>query len=267
MGTVGDARQLEIEFFAAACAPALAPAQDSPAAADADLLESHARRIRGFLSMSLPQPVDVVFHDNRHTMISYKAAQGRLVVRLHRMFRGAESIELHALARFIGARDPAASRVLDRFIGRHRAEIAARPPRRRAAGVAAGKVYDLERLLGRVRDRYFAGIGDVRICWGRARGAPSRRRRRTRTRSRALATYGFDDRTIRVSPVLDSARVPEFVLEWIVYHEMLHHVLPAEEGNGRRRFHTRRFRALERGFERYAEAQAWEKANLDWLLA
>lgn len=260
MRTAGDARQLELELKGPAPVPA--PAADLP-----DLLDSHAHRIRGFLSMALPQPVDVVFHENRHTMISYKSARGRLVVRLHRLFRHAESIELHALARFVGARDPAASRVLDRFIRRHRGEIGGAVRTRRAHGSAAGEVHDLEPVLGRVRERYFGGIGDVTIRWGAARGSGSRRHRRTRSRSRALATYSFEDRTIRVSKVLDSARVPDFVLDWIVYHEMLHHVLPCEDGNGRRRFHTRRFRALERGFERYDEALAWEKANLDWLLA
>jgi hypothetical protein len=256
MRTSGDARQLQIDF----CGPAVAAAPD-------DRLDSHARRIQGFLSMALPQPADVVFNENRHTMISYKCARGRLVVRLHRMFRHAESIELHALARFVAGRDPAASRVLDRFIKRHREEIAGASMRRAAARTSAGNVYDLVPVLERVRDRYFGGIGDVAICWGAARAPASRRRRRARTRSRALATYSFEDRTIRVSRVLDSERVPEFVLDWIVYHEMLHHVLPCEGGNGRRRFHTRRFRALERGFERYGEAQAWEKANLEWLLA
>jgi hypothetical protein len=258
MGAGGDARQLEIDF--------LRPAAVAEAPPD-DRLESHARRIRGFLSMTLPQPVDVVFNENRHTMLSYKSAQGRLVVRLHRMFRHAESIELHALARFIAGRDPAASRVLDRFIERHRGEIRGGARRAGTPRVSTGKVYDLGPVLERVRNRYFDGIDDVSICWGAARDSASRRRRRTRTRSRALATYNFEDRTIRVSPVLDSARVPEFVLDWIVYHEMLHHVLPSEGGNGRRRFHTRRFRALERGFDRYGEALAWEKANLEWLLA
>jgi hypothetical protein len=256
MRTNGDARQLQIDFRL----PAAAAAPD-------DRLDSHARRIRGFLSMALPQPADVVFNENRHTMISYKSARGRLVVRLHRMFRHAGSIELHALVRFITGRDPAAGRVLDRFIDRHRAEIAGVSTRRRAARTSAGEVHDLALVLERVRNLYFGGIGDVAICWGAARDPSSRRRRRTRTRSRALATYSFEERTIRVSPVLDSARVPDFVLDWIVYHEMLHHVLPCEGGNGRRRFHTRRFRALERGFERYGEAQAWEKANLEWLLA
>ena len=264
MRTSVDARQLSIDFFGPA---AVAPSAVSAAAPPDDRLDDHARRVAGYLSMALPQPVDVVFNENRHTMISYKGAQGRLVVRLHRMFRYAESIELHALARFISGREPAASRILDRFIGRHRAEIGGGARRRAVHRISAGEVYDLSAVLVRVRDRYFGGIGDVAICWGAARNPKSRRRRRTRTRSRALATYSFEDRTIRVSPVLDSTRVPAFVLEWIVYHEMLHHVLPAEEDGGRRRFHTRRFRALERGFERYGEAQTWEKANLDWLLA
>jgi len=256
MRTDGDARQLRLDFWRPATA----------AAATDDRLEPHALRIGGFLSMALPQPVDVVFNDNRHTIISYKIARGRLVVRLHRMFRHAESIELHALARFIAARDPAASRVLDRFIDLHRDEIRGGGRRRRAARGSAGEVYDLAPVLERVRSQYFGGIGDVEICWGAVRSTSSRRRR-ARTRSRALATYSFEDRTIRVSKVLDSARVPEFVLEWIVYHEMLHHVLPCDGGSGRRRFHTRRFRALERGFARYGEARDWEKANLEWLLA
>jgi hypothetical protein len=268
MRTGVDARQLSIDFFGQAeAAPASASAPAGAVDAPDDRLDDHARRLAGYLSVALPQPVDVVFHRNRHTMISYKSAQGRLVVRLHRMFRHAESIELHALARFIAGREPAASRILDRFIDRHRAEIGGGARRRVAHRGPAGEVYDLSAVLARVRDRYFGGIGDVAIGWGAARNPGSRRRRRARTRSRALATYSFEDRTIRVSPVLDSARVPEFVLEWIVYHEMLHHVLPAEDSGGRRRFHTRRFRALERGFERYGEAQTWEKANLEWLLA
>ncbi len=257
-----DERQIEIDFSRPAPA---APAEPSPPREDR--LEDHARRLAGFLSMALPQAVDVVFNQNRVTMISYKRAQGRLVVRLHRMFRHAGPDELAALARFLKGRDPAASLALDRFIAGHRAEIAAAArPRRRTSRISAGAAHDLIPVLERIRQRYFGGLGDVAICWSPAREGARGRGRRSRIRSRALATYSFEDRTIRVSRVLDSPRVPEFVLEWIVYHEMLHHVLPLETSRGRRRFHTRRFRALERAYERYEEARAWEKANLDWLL-
>jgi len=232
-----------------------------------DRLDDHARRIAGFLSMTLPCAVDVRFHENRRTMISFKSSQGRLVVRLHRMFCHAERSDLAALALFLKGRNPTASRVLDRFIASHREEISAAPKRRPAPRISQGEVHDLSFMLERVRHRYFAGLGDVSICWTAAHGRFSRRRRRTRTRSRALATYSFDDRTIRVSKVLDSSRVPAFVLEWVIYHEMLHHVLPCDTSSGRRRFHTRRFRALERAYERYEEAREWEQANLEWLLA
>jgi hypothetical protein len=253
-----DAGQLEIDFSRPL------PAQASPAEGR---IEDHARRIAGFLSITLPQAVDVVFNDNRATMISFKRVQGRIVVRLHRMFRHAGTSELAALALFLKSRDRGASSALDGFIASHRGEIDQKPRRRAPRGASAGAVHDLAPILERVRQRYFGGFGEVAICWSRERAPSPRRRGRSRSRSRALATYSFEDKAIRVSKVLDSPRVPEFVLEWIVYHEMLHHVLPAETSSGRRRFHTRRFRALEHAFERYEEARDWEKANLDWLLA
>ena len=78
--------------------------------------------------------------------------------------------------------------------------------------------------------------------------------------------YSFDDRVIRVSPVLDAREVPRFVVEWVVYHELLHHVLPVEQAGGRSRYHTRRFKTLERAFAHYDEAKQWEEQNLEWLL-
>jgi predicted metal-dependent hydrolase len=85
--------------------------------------------------------------------------------------------------------------------------------------------------------------------------------------SRALATYSYDDKTIRISPVLDAPDIPLYVIEWIVYHEMLHHVLPVERNQGRRQYHTSRFKSLERAFVRYEEARKWEMANRDRLLS
>ena len=84
--------------------------------------------------------------------------------------------------------------------------------------------------------------------------------------SRALATYNYDNCTILVSPILDSRSVPGYVIEWIIYHELLHHVLPVEELKNRRIYHTRRFRVLERAFARYEDAKTWERRHLDQLL-
>ena len=235
----------------------------APRAVEATDLADHARRIGGVLTVVLPRPVDVRFTDNRSTMISHRERRGRIELRLHRMFRHADALTLEALARFVRSGDRAASLRLDGFIAAHRAEIRGGRARRAAPAGPRGEAVDLAAVLERVSRRYFGGDVDVRIGWGRR---ARRRSRRGRTRSRALATYSFDDRTVRVSPVLDSSRVPSYVLDWIVYHELLHHVLPAERAGARRRYHTRSFRALERAFERYEEAKRWEEENLEWLL-
>jgi hypothetical protein len=257
--------QLELSFAAPTSrhSPERASAAGS-GLSRAGLIDAHRKRISGFLSMLLPDPVDVVFTDNRSTMVSFKHRIGRLEVRLHRMFRHAGEGLLKTLARFIASSDSRSSAELDRFIERHADEIRARRSPAAKQDKTGGRHFDPQQVLDEVCQTYFGGPVDVSICWGRT--ARRRKSRRGRTRSRALATYSFDDRTIRLSPVLDSAGVPLYVVEWIVYHELLHHVLPVERSGGRSRYHTSRFKALERAFESYEEAKRWEEENLEWLL-
>jgi predicted metal-dependent hydrolase len=227
-------------------------------------IESHSQRIAGYLSIKMPEPVDVIFNDNRSTMVSLKRRGGRLVVRLHRLFRHADRQVLDSLALYLGKRDQASSKVLDSFIASHKDEVRAPARTRPKKARREGKHHDLRAVLNRLNEAYFRGKIEVDIVWGRM--PARRRRRRAKTVSRALATYSYDDRTIRVSPVLDSEIVPEYVLDWVVYHEMLHHVLPVEKSGDKKRYHTQRFKTLERAFEKYEEAKAWEKSHLDKLL-
>ena len=227
--------------------------------------ESHRRRILGYLTIRLPDPVDLMFTDNRSTMISFAHRQGRYRIRLHRMFRHAEEPLLEHLARFITGKRKIDAVALDDFIADHKEEIDTAKSRRRRPLKETGEHHDLQSVLEKVSATYFNDVRDVRIGWG---PAPRRRskRRRGRTVTRALATYSYDDRTIRVNPVLDAADVPEYVVEWIVYHEMLHHVLPIEQSGGRNQYHTPRFRMLERAFKEYNQAKAWEETHLERLL-
>jgi len=256
--------QLELAFPLGRGGDGVGHASASPAVRADEAIDTQRKRISGLLSVLLPHPVDVVFTDNASTMISFKQRLGRLEMRLHRMFRHADDALLGSLARFVASRDRRASRVLDRFIAEHRGEIRAAKRRSRKPGRTAGEHHDLQAVIDSVGGEYFGGQVDARISWGRR--TSKRKSRRGRTRSRALATYSYDTRTIRVSPVLDSPDVPRYVLEWIVYHELLHHVLPVERTSGRSRYHTSRFKALERAFKRYDEAKTWEEENLEWLL-
>ena len=68
---------------------------------------------------------------------------------------------------------------------------------------------------------------------------------------------------IRIHPLLDQPFVPRWFLEYVLYHEMLHSVVPDETNSaGRRRIHTAEFYRRERAFPRYRRARQWEDENL-----
>jgi hypothetical protein len=263
-------RQLSLPFRRVRTSPAEDVALRSVAVAapleqkGISALEAHRLRITGYLTMHMPDPVEVTFTDNRYTMISFRKARGCYRVRLHKMFRHADIALLHQLVLFLTAPKKSASNHLDCFIAEHREEIDGARKRRTAALVAKGRHFDLDEVLTRVALQYFDGKAEVRIGWG---AAPKRsRKRRYGKISRALATYSYEDKIIRVSPVLDAPNVPHYVIDWIVYHEMLHHVLPIIKKGSKNIYHSARFRSLERGFKHFEKAKAWEEKHMEELL-
>jgi hypothetical protein len=75
---------------------------------------------------------------------------------------------------------------------------------------------------------------------------------------RRLGHWDPDHGAIVISQVLDDPRVPEFVLDYVVYHELLHIVHPVRMGLGsKRRIHTAEFLRDERRFPRHTEGDEW----------
>jgi hypothetical protein len=74
------------------------------------------------------------------------------------------------------------------------------------------------------------------------------------------------EKLIRIHPALDQVFVPRYFVEFIVYHELLHHVIPPVRVNGRYQIHSPAFRQREREFPAYAEAMAWRQQSLRRLL-
>lgn len=126
-----------------------------------------------------------------------------------------------------------------------------------------GRTRDLRTLRDRVNARYFDGALKVDITWGRA--APRRRRRKGGFSIR-LGSYNARDNLVRIHPHLDRPEVPEYVVESVVHHEMLHAAMPAVVKNGRRRLHTPEFRRRERLYQRYEDAEAWLAKHLHSLV-
>jgi hypothetical protein len=198
--------------------------------------------------------------DNRRTMISLRRRPRFMEVRLHHMFLHADQLTRDALADYLFDSDRVAAQQIGRFIEQHRERIRRAAPQPRSALSTRGTQHDLAEIYRAVNQRYFDNTVDAHITWGR--DAQVRRVRR----SIKLGSYTARERLIRVHPALDAAFVPRFFVEYIVYHEMLHHVLPAKVTRGRRDLHGPIFQAREREFAEYAQALHWERENLERLL-
>jgi hypothetical protein len=74
---------------------------------------------------------------------------------------------------------------------------------------------------------------------------------------RRLGHWDEAHNTIVISRVLDDDRVPGFVLDYVLYHELLHVLFPIEYGADRRRVHPPTFKQAERRFPRWQEAERW----------
>ncbi len=210
------------------------------------------------LATRLGQPIRLIVTDNRSTMLVARPKGGRLELRLHHMFLTADENILNAIGDYLSGNTPHAAATIDQFVEKHRSRFVAPGPTQEALR-ADGRYHDLRAIADDLASRHFGADVDVRITWGR-RVRPKRRQR-----SLQLGTYLPEERLIRIHPVLDRAWVPQFFVEAVVFHEMLHHDIPAVLHNGRRHYHTRAFRKRERSFEYHCAAQKWEKENL-WRL-
>ena len=220
-----------------------------------------AERLADDVSGRLGAPVRLVVHDNRHTMVSFRREGAGIQLRIHHLFLGAPPEVVEALADFARpgrrAGRQEASRRIDGWIRAHRDRIA---PTRTGRLQARGRVHDLQAILDRLNAEHFEGAVEVRIGWGRSGALPGR------TSIRA-GVYLHSARAIRIHPALDREEVPEFYVASVVFHEMLHQVVPPAERGGRRTIHGREFRRRERAGPDHVRAAAWERENVHRLLA
>ncbi len=210
------------------------------------------------LAQGFGGPVSLGINDNVRSVVTVQKRPGYLKVSLHHMFLDASSSVKSALVRYAVDSDREASSVVSRFIegSQHRLR-ASRPPLHPLK--TRGAVHDLLTLARAVSDRYFGGLHDALVTWGRAQ--PSRRDQPRKAIK--LGSYSATERLIRVHPALDRAWVPRYFVEYILYHEMLHHVLPPTKEGG---LHHAAFLERERAFRHYERALGWERAHLARLL-
>ena len=111
-----------------------------------------------------------------------------------------------------------------------------------------GHLYDLKLIFQRVNKQYFQNsMLHPRLIWS------------SRFALRRLGYYHPDSDTVTISCALDCQSVPPHVLEYVMYHELLHKVLGLKTVNSCRMAHTRKFKRLEKKFAQYQLAEKFIK--------
>lgn len=123
---------------------------------------------------------------------------------------------------------------------RERLEYLGIPP----GTLSAGRVHHLDRSFSRVNQEYFQGkMARPHLVWN------------NRLTRRKFGHYQWDTDTVMVSSSLDQERVSEMVVDFVMYHELLHKKLGAKLANQNRIAHTPQFRKKENEFKQVEKAR------------
>jgi len=217
---------------------------------------------QAWLSAQLAAPVTLVWTENRSLMLSARSnAKTGYQVRLHRMFLQAPDGVWCALVAYLRNADATASRTIRAYIRQPHPALAGLQPAPQCPHLLPpqGRYFDLKAIYDELNQHYFINRVQAHITWSRQ--PPQRKRKSIR-----FGSYQERDRLIRVHCLLDQSFVPRYVVENVVFHEMLHQLIPRQYMNGRWSVHPPEFRRQERRFLYHQQAEKWQRQHLGRLL-
>ncbi|HEX3101711.1 MAG TPA: SprT-like domain-containing protein [Pyrinomonadaceae bacterium] len=122
---------------------------------------------------------------------------------------------------------------------------------RKVVTTSKGAVYDLDEIFASLNAEYFGrSIPKPALTWS------------AKKTYRILGHHDATHDHIAISISLDTPETPRYVVEYVVYHEMLHIHHPTKHVNGRRYNHTAAFKRDEQKFAYYEEAERWVERNV-----
>jgi predicted metal-dependent hydrolase len=206
---------------------------------------------------ALPE-IKIDFYAFANVNNTIRLRNGKLLVRLSDLLEGAPETVLRAIAHILLAKmyrrpiDRAHAARYRKYVGSHdivrKAHLVRQMRGRKLLRSPHGHYYDLDAIFEELNTRFFTGLmARPRMSWSQ-----------TKTR-RILGHYDPAHNAIIISRIFDHPTIPGYVLEYIVYHEMLHLKHPVRLRGSRRCVHSAEFQAEEKLFPRVNEANAFLK--------
>ncbi len=197
---------------------------------------------------------DVAFRPYADVNHFIRIRDGKVLVGISDLLEGAPQPVLEAIAVILIAklyRRPIPARYRTRYrlflnsrAVRRKVHWIRRTRGRKHLGVPQGRHFNLETIFEKLNREYFHGLlGRPQLSW-------------SRTASRtALGHYDSAHNAIIISKIFDRPGTPPFLVEYILYHEMLHLKHPVVSRRGQCCVHSALFRAEECRFPKFQQAK------------
>ena len=222
--------------------------------------DSVVERFKEKLANNLDIDLEVVINENRSTMLNILARKRDWAkISVHKMFLDAPENIISAIAHYVKGtrRDRAGKDLLIRgYIqsNLNRFNYSEQLDQRKFS--TQGRYFDLQEIYDRLNRVYFKSALDLKITWY---GTAGRKKRRSKI---VFGQYFDHLKLVKIHRLLDDPFFPDYFVIFVVYHEMLHHIVPGHfDGKGIYRVHGSDFKDLEKEFADYEKATLWEKKN------
>lgn len=225
------------------------------------IAELYSEALRWYDPKRTSMPIHVSFYPYIGINHTIRIRDGQIFVRIAEICREMPPAGHKGLAYILagkllrkkipsGAREAYSAYAKSEII-RERASASKRARGRKVVTTSKGAVYDLDEIFDNVNEYYFNGlIPRPALTWSA--------KKTFRILGHHDATHGH----IAISKSLDSTDVPRYVVEYVVFHEMLHIHHPTKHVNGRRYNHTAAFKRDEAKFVYFEEAERWIERNV-----
>jgi len=202
--------------------------------------------------------IEVRFFAFANVNNTVRLREGKLLFRISDLLEGAPESVLHAIAHILIAKiyrkdiDPVHAARYRRFVGSRaiteKAHLLRQMRGRKRIEGPVGNVYHLDEIFEELNTKFFFGLmARPNMTWSQNHAR------------NLLGHYDPAHNTIVVSRVFDHVRVPRYVVEYIVYHEMLHLKHPVKLKGSRRCVHPKQFQEEEKLFPHLEEAKKFLK--------
>lgn len=217
--------------------------------------------IQSHLQANLNKKVKIRLNNNRSTMLSVRWEQDCTTVSLHRMFLEAPINVMDELACYVRQESKNISHAVRAFIEDRLKKLDYTHLVNPSKLVSRGNYYNLKTIYDELNAEYFDGKLNLFITWF---GKPHQK-------NRSRVTFGlYHDplKLIKINRLLDSPSFPDYLVSYVIYHEMLHHVSPSYyDERGVHRIHSKEFKELEERFKHFDLAQEWIKEHTQYLFS